>query len=462
MKCLFKLSIIVLTVFLSLGLIAAQTVKSESKLSLNISKTEKQWGEFLNVTLRYRGVELLENINLQSWQQFVAITHFDEYQEKDQFGRTIQVKKLRLHPRYTGNYQLPQLQLAGATTASVSISISDAQVKNHQIKLESVISTLSPWQRQAVKIKVLLETSDSTARLKLEPIKQSGIVSKTLKPVKTEQLNGQFLFEGGWVIYPVQSGFLSLDLPVVEYRLSGSSRRKFHLPLLELNVKPLPAYLPPTLPIGELMVSSEISTGASGENQWIINVRSDALIPYGVPDLDGQLAELNHHDINDIIIQNSLSPDHKNQSIYHVPLPDWLSPIGRPLKINLRYFDPDSRKLVEVEKELPRQLNLPAWAWKLLMVLLLLMMAVLIWSLMPRIKKYRQNLKLHKQLKLASNPLELRETLLKHGGYVSLSQWAGDSGEKKKITAALNKYCFSGVTGIASERLSDQVIKERA
>lgn len=458
MKCLFKLSIIFLMGFLPLDLIAEQTVKSESKLSLDISKTDKQWGEFLNATLRYRGVESLDNINLQSWQQFVAITHYDEYQKKDQSGREIQIKKLRLHPRYTGKFQLPPLQLAGATTAPVSISISDAQVKNHRIKLESGISTLSPWQRQAVKIKVLLETSDFTARLNLESIKQPGIISRILPPVKTEQPNGQFLFEGGWVIYPVQGGFHSLDLPAVEYRLSGSSRRKFYLPLLELSVKPLPAYLPPTLPIGELRVNSEITAAASGENQWVVDVRSDALMPYGVPGLDGQLAALNHHDINEISIQNSFSPGHQNHSIYHVPLPDWLSPIGQPLKIKLRYFDPDSRRLVEVEKMLPRQLNMPAWAWDLLMIILLLMVGVLTWILMPGIKQYWQNLKLRKQLKLASSPLELRQTLLDHGDYVSLSQWAGDSAEKKKITAQLNEYCFSGATGIANQRLSDQVI----
>lgn len=434
-----------LLLLMSLYSVLANAVEPEKTLSVTISKTDKQWGQPLYVTLRYRGAESLEKINLESWRELAVITDYDDYRDEDEQGRGVQVKKLRVFPRKTGAGFLPALRLGAANSEPVSYDVRNAVVKSSAIELEYNVSTLSPWQRQAVFIRVFVQTADASARLQLDDFKQESMISYTLDPIRQKQADGRYGFESGWVIHPVKSGFSWLDLPAVKYRLSGSNRRKFYLPLVYLDVKALPAYLPPTLPVGGLVTDSQITSiaGARTPNNWEIAIETDGLVRQGIPGLGAQLAELTGYDLDKVDIQSSRLPTGRYLTQYHAPLPKWLLPVGKNPVITLRYFDPDSGRLEQMTHSLPRQLQAPVWAWWAAVVTAIFIILLFIWICFPWMKSLFFRLKLHRQLKSAKSARVLRKIILDNGQYVTLSEWDNSSNNKTSVIAELNRHCFS-------------------
>jgi len=200
----------------------AKSKNPGNKLTVSISKSDKQWGQYLRATLSYQGPELLENIDLQPWRQLVAITYEDEYIDEDENGNFIQIVQLRLHPRGTGTFQLPALKLRTAKSQPLNINISQAVVKNAPVKLDWQISTLSPWQREAVIVRVQAQTPDHAALIKLDAPAHQDFISRPLKTERQSLDDGSYRYKTGWILYPIKNGLLTLDLPPVRYQLSGS------------------------------------------------------------------------------------------------------------------------------------------------------------------------------------------------------------------------------------------------
>ncbi|MCK4708847.1 MAG: BatD family protein [Gammaproteobacteria bacterium] len=440
----------------------SQIKTSNNKLSVSISNTDKQWGQFLRVTLRYHGAEMLEGIDLQSWRQYVAVSFDDEYIDEDDNGNPIQVLQLRLHPRKTGRFQLPSLKLGKSHSQAIDINISQPIVKNAAIKLDWQISTSSPWQREAVLIRVQLQTNDYAAHIKLDPPEHKQFLSRVLKTERQVLDDGSYRFDAGWILYPMDTGvagdgLLELDLPPVRYQIAGSDRRQFYLPLQKLQVKALPNYLPPTLPVGKLNVHSQIINDKESNKQWQLSIKTDALIPYGVPELDAHLATISEHDIADVVIkytQQSNYSDFANnnyfsRSIYSSPMPDWLMPFGNDLKLTLRFFDTETGRLGEISHQLPRRWNMPAWAWWLTMISGFIISAFIFRYLQPWILSQATRLKLRHRLRNAEDIKQMRRMILDCGPHASLTEWATstewdkNNQARKKAIHKLNCYCFS-------------------
>ncbi len=418
---------------------------TESELTVSIPVTAIQWGQYLRATLRYRGKQSPGTINLQAWQPFVAIS--DEYESSgvDSEGRDIQVFRLRLYPRRTGTYTLPVLRFGNARSQPVSLNISPAIVERHPVKLVWQLSNLSPWQGEAVIVQVQLLTADYAAHVQLDVPKQHQFLSRRLKTQRHLLADGSYRFDTGWILYPTRSGSLLLDLPPVRYQLSGGDRRRFYLPLQHFQVKALPTYLPPTLPVGQLAISSKIDKG-----QWQISVRTKALIPYGVPGLDAQLAAISKHNIADIKVQytqRSAYNDYGDSSLYSVPLPAWLMLFGKDLRLSLRYFNPDTGRVEAITHNLLRRWRMPTWAWWLMAISVLSITALLIRFIRPELEAQTSRWVLRRALRNATSVMQLRRIILDHGHYVTLSEWVEKNparkSKRKVIIQQLNKACFS-------------------
>lgn len=433
-------------VFLLAGPVHSQTIKSDSKLTVSISKTDKQWGQFLRVTMRYRGPKMMEDIDLQSWQQIVGVDFDDEYSDEDDDGNSIQVLQLRLHPRTTGKFQLPSLRLGTAQSQPIDINISPSVIKNSPIKVNWQTSTLSPWQREAVLIRVQVHTEDYAAHIKLDTPEHKQFVSRVLKTERQILANGSYRFNAGWILYPIDSGLLELDLPPVRYQIAGSDRRQFYLPLQKFHVKTLPNYLPPTLPVGKVNVSSQISHDKEGNKQWQLSIKTDALIPYGVPELDTQLATISEQDVANIVIkytQQSSYNDYGDLSIYSSPMPDWLMPFGKKLKLRLRFFDTENGHLSEISHDLPRHWNMPTWAWWITVIMGLITGYFILRQKQTSILGQATRLQLRYQLHRAENIKHMRKIILDCGSYITLSEWDKNNQSRKRVVHKLNRYCFS-------------------
>ncbi len=441
-----KVFLVTVLVFLLAGHAHSQSRKSDSKLTVSISKTDKQWGQFLRVTLHYRGPMMLEDIDLQTWRQLMAVDVDDQYSDEDDNGNPIQVLQLRLHPRATGNFQLPSLKLGTAQSQAIDINISPPVIKNLPVKVDWQISTLSPWQREAVLIRVQVHTDDYAAHIKLDTPEHKQFLSRVLKTEHQILADGSHQFNTGWVLYPIDSGLLEMDLPPVRYQIAGSDRRQFFLPLQKLQVKALPNYLPPTLPVGKLNVSSQTSHDKEGNGKWLLSIKTDALIPYGVPELDTQLATISEQDIANVVIKytrQSNYSDYADLSLYSSPMPNWLLPFGKDLKLRLRFFDTESGRLSEISHDLPRHWNMPTWAWWMTVIAGLITGVFILRQRRSWILAQTSRLQLRYRLRSAENMRHMRRIILDCGSYITLSEWDKNNRARKAAVHKLNRYCFS-------------------
>ena len=438
----------------------ATEVNIENKLELDFSRTEIQLGQHLRVTLKYRGSESLQNINLKSWLQLVAISYMDEFRDEDAMGNTIQVLKLRLYPRNTGTLTLPELKIGTASTQAVNINILQAIVNKSPVTLNWEISTTSPWQREAVVVHVHLLSSDISAHVLLDSSNSKDFLFRPLKPTRRTLKNGKIIFDTGWVLHPLKSGITFIDFPAIRYQLSGSDRRRFYLPLLRLKIKPLPSYLPPDLAIGKLNIQSQIDSTLI--NQWKTMITTHALIPFGVPDIDRQLAEISGHDISNIKMKYTQLSSYENfgdKNIYYTPQPKWLMPFGKDLNLTLRYFNPQTGRLEETNYSLPRVWTMPQWAWWLVIVFCLFISAFFIKKTRHWGSNKINRLKLRKQFRAATSPQQIRQLILYHGPYITLSEWSKDTPGKILLTHKLNKICFADKYQSDLEQIKHEILK---
>jgi hypothetical protein len=420
----------------------AWAVQQTESLDVKLSMAEKQWGQYLRVTLRYRGEQQLEQIGLNAWRTIAFISIQDEYRENG-----AQVMTLRLYPRAQGTFTLPQLSLGKAKSQPLSIEISAPVVEQSALQLHRVVSNQHVWQRQAILIQTQITTSDYSAHIKVDDVSDPRFISRKLPPVTARTRDGSYILKTGWVIYPLQPGKIELELPPVRYQLSGSDRRRFHLPVLKLEVEALPTYLPPTLPVGQLEVSSSIMHKDNGQPYWQIELHSDGLIQYGIPQLDTQLAQISNTDIAAITYESTENITEDNYSdlgIYHSPMPSWMLPAGKPVPIQLRYFSTQTGKLETISHNLTRHWIMPGWSWGMLYVVFAvaaLYAGYITYQLILRLQRRRAVLK---AIMRADSPSSVRKILLEHFNCVTLSEWSQQHHEKVMIAKLINEACFSG------------------
>jgi len=450
MRKITMLLLFVSSMWLQVAPVCSQVV---DKLSVSISKSEKQWGQYLRATLKYQGLESLENIDLQSWENFVAIKFEDVYNDEDKAGDSIQVLQLRLYPRKTGVYLLPSLNMGNVQSQSINIHITEAQVKNATIKLDWNSSTASPWQREAVIVRVQLQTTDYAARIKLDELTDKRFISRPLKIQRHSLADGSYRFDAGWVLYPMLEGSLILDLPAIRYQISGSDRRVFYFPQQQFQVKSLPTYLPPTLPVGRLNVTSFIDE----EEKWQLSIKTDAFIPYGLAELDLQF--MNMGGSNVVISQSQQSTYDGNISVYSLRIPEWLMPLGKDLKLSLRYFNTETGRLAELSHSLPRQLNMPIWAYWMVGFFSLIFFALSLRFLQPILRIKMRQRALRRRLRSVTDVNQLRKIILQYEKVLTLSEWGRINPARKHVVRQLNYYCFSDIGPLEYKNLKSQLLQ---
>ncbi len=438
----------------------AQDARLEDKLTVQVSQTEKQFGQYFRVTVNYTGNQSLEHLSLDLWKQYFSIVYGDEYKDEDEYGRIIQTLKLRLYPRNQDVSQLPALTLEKAKSLSIPLKVTPTKIKNEPIELSWNVSNLSPWQREAVIIHVRIQSSDATAHVILDSPDNNESMLRTLKTKKHIAKNGIAIFDAGWIFYPLSDGKQSIDLPAIRYQLSGSDRRRFYLPIQNLQVNPLPSYLPPNLPVGELKLNTYIESGEI--NEWKTIVHTPALIPFGVPGLDKQLSIINGQDISNIKMKYKKLSDYKNYgdlNIIDTPLPKWLMPIGPDINVKLRYFDPQSGTLKESLHNLPRHWTMPVWAWWITLIICGFLSLIVFKQIRPWLIHLIVRWNTRKQLKTEMTANQLRKLLLNNRQYISLNDWAKENHNRKTLAAELNNACFANTTSFNSSNLQSDILK---
>ncbi len=258
-----------------------------ASLSLSLDSPRVARGAAVIAEVQARGLpSSLERLDLAPLEEDFAV---DRLSLDDIPGG--QRLRLRLHPRRTGPLAIPALSLDGVRSPSRRLQVVVDRKRGLPIPVDLQSSATTVWQRQMLRVTFSVTTPDEFAVLRTDPARLPTMAVHRL-PLRQDTVmrNGhrRQRLRIGWAIHPLAPGTFRIELPPVAYRLGGGTERRWFLPRLALSVKPLPDYLPPTLPVGSLQVTSRLEPEGTLLTRdrlasWIIRLRSPDIPPAWFP-----------------------------------------------------------------------------------------------------------------------------------------------------------------------------------
>ena len=333
----------------------------------------------------------------------------------------------------------------------------------------SEISSNQAWQRQQIIISVKVQTDDPFARLQVDDFKQKNF---SVQPFSSSPstLEGKetklYTLKKEWVLFPLQAGDYRLQLPRIRYRPSRGSIKTLVSPSLELAVKQLPIYVPPTMPVGRIDLKSHWEEGRIVTTkkllQWQIEVQGEGVFQQTLPAVSRKLRSNDSLEILPIQRSEELVEHAKgvtHNATYTIPVKSLQSGRLKFPAISVQYFDPQLGKLQKVQLDTPLVFALNKWLqWIIGLVLIatfltgLLMLSQKIKVYLYKLIEKRKALRLleqatsYQQIRTALNQLS---TVQKMGTNLTLSKFVtvwkqrnGKNTEFEKAVEALSAYEF--------------------
>ena len=333
-----------------------------SKLLLLVEKNKHILGRPIRAELY--GVALktkITDINLSKLSEnFGVLADYSVSDTTDERwpNQSIQILKIKLYPRYIGKVIIPHLNVNNLRTKKREIEVSTGETGEPIISLSNNI----PYERQQFILNVSIKSDDSTSRLSIrEDFKINGFESTSLPFSRIKEKDGTYTNKIGWALTALKNGEQKIELPPLEYSVSGVLRKQFYLPHKVINIKPLPSYVPPTLPIGKITVQSQppltwlLQTDTL--TYWKINIRGNVNNAYRLPAIlrqirsnsDFHFLPVNSKYLSEISTNNLLSVTNhiipfKSLGSGYLKLPD----------LTIQYFDPNNGEIKDVTYESSR------------------------------------------------------------------------------------------------------------
>lgn len=337
-------------------LMVAATTSLAADLGLKLESTQVQLGQPVWLTLESRQTAVpLDNIDLSPWQGKVVLPRrFDVSRSEDQRTQRL---RLQVYPLHAGRLNLPALHFMQQTTPPVQVEVTPARDSKHDspILFQYHVSTLQPWQQQQVIVActVTLATQYAVFRQADEDVKTVQLLPMQVQQ-RTYAEGGRSMTEYrlGWVILPQRPGNLHLQLPPVEYVQDGVVTHRFFVPPIDLAVQALPAWLPGTIPVGQVRVTHyDIASrwlDSSVLSRLRLQLQLEGVTDDRIPAYAMQLRSDGQWQYYAARTQLDTSSDHNGlhqQLRYDIPLLAKHIGLYRLPALRLQYFDPDSGTL---------------------------------------------------------------------------------------------------------------------
>lgn len=325
----------------------------EPKLILFTDVTESALGRPIRAELY--GISLktkITNIKLNHLNKnFGVVVDYtiNDTSDKRWPNQPVQILKLKLYPRQTGSVLIPRLGYNNVRSQEKMIRITKGKTGEPEIRL----SANTPYERQQIIVLVTITSNNSTARLSIKKnIEINGFESATLPFKRLKKQNGTYQLQIGWALTALKSGRLKLELPAIEYSINGVSRKQFYLSTKSIYIKPLPLYLPLTIPIGKVTIQSQLSHDGLLQSDslfyWNIKLNGNLNNAYSLPPILRQIKSTGHIKILPITSERSLQATENSliSTVAHsIPFKALKSGFLKLPKIKLQYFDPDDGKI---------------------------------------------------------------------------------------------------------------------
>ena len=330
-----------------------------------------------------------------------------------------------------------------------------------QWRVEAKLLLAKVWQRQQVILSVEATTTDEFARLETQALDLSDFEVIDLPYTALKSEKDKRTIKVGWILFPLVAGRYEIELPKIYYRPSSGQRKKLKIPVKILKVKALPSYVPPTMPVGKVLIENSLESGKFGRlhttktlTNWDIKVITSGVLPQTIPPV---LRQIKMHRALEILPETSKKSARKTfeglENTRHYQLPIKALKSGRLSlpELSIQYFDPQDNTLKKVLSKPPTHWVLNSYLQLLLAIVTLMLVLQAFFKTFKKISaviKKQQNIRHAKnRVQQARNYTELRDAL-KHyaqaNGWqenATLEQWLGNwqlqNGENNKIATVL-------------------------
>lgn len=355
------------------------------QLLVHTDNNEIEYGRPLRVEII--GIELKEKlsaINIKPlYEQYEVIPDYSAHNVRDKRwpNQTVQRMQFKLYARKTGKITIPVLSVGNVHSKEKHINVIPGNTQLRDINFTSQ----TPYVHEQVIVKITLQSDSSNARLNIrKSAKNSSFDVVPLEFSRKKSEKNKYFLEVGLSVTPLVSGKLAFILPAIEYSVDGVLRKLFYFPTQSINVHQLPAYLPPTIPVGPVSVDSKIpatdifTTGSL--YYWTIKIIANTSNTYRLPPVLQQIKSNStiQYFPAESIRQTYITQGKTVSEVKHViPFKILSSGIFQLPILQLQYFDPDSGTIKSSYYRVPKAYALSLF-WKASLSFILSILAIVI------------------------------------------------------------------------------------
>ena len=436
-----------------------------SSLQITADNPTVELGKPINIIITAKDIKQnLASINIKSLEENFGV-YVIESANRSENNINIQELKIDLYPQSIGKHEIPSVALGSYKSVIVPITVIAAKEKKQTLEFSFSTNASSIWQRQQIIMATHIVTHSKFATIKLGEFTQEGFESYKLKSSREDLGNGVYRLTSGWTIYPLLAGKQHINFPAVNYRLKGKVQRKFIPSNIQLNVRKLPSYIPPLMPIGKIAIDSIIAVGSNNTDKShtvSVNISSNTVLPTTLPNLPQNfildsniiIGETTSNIINEAennipssSIQHNVPVAFNRSGVYHFP------------ELTLKYFDVTSGRIATVTGNPINTLILLPWLRNSLLIIMLAILTRIIITANKRINIFLQLRKerrhIIKATLVATSAHELHQLLNKYartynwGDNMTLNNWLAiweknRRHEATEIIDRLSAACYSG------------------
>ena len=290
------------------------------------------------------------------------------------------------------------------------------------------ISDTQVWQRQAVLITISLKNTDKYSTL-------DWPVSHTSRYRIYTSLNQNSTNRIHAILFFTKPGAQNIQLPDISYSRGGRIQQTISLLPVNITVKTLPAYIPPTMPVGKITMSETYSASplllnANTFYQQDIRLSGINVAAEHFPLIQSQLTSAAHQYLStETKLSNAFTgQDFQGVKTYNIPLSFPSFTYISEQVIHWQYFDPNSGKILNDHFTSSAILATPIWMKLVLIFLLLALIYYLIrWSRrlytsFIAVTRQRQQIKA-----LLNDPVDTSKTKQAIATHAALHHWQSNA-----------------------------------
>ncbi len=426
-----------------------------AELMMKLNKNQTEMGKFIVATISYHGDKDPGSPNLSEWHEkfYVDLQHSDLSTLPD--GQIQAETRVRLYPRVSGQLTLDSLALGGAIAKSHQLNVKP--LIRFDIDATPVVLPLQPgyWTDQAIIISVDVALVEKRNNVVVNDFELDGFVVRSLKPQRLQLVTGDVI-RLQWMLLTPRHGIYDIELPSIQQR--GRSRFRFYLPKIRLNVKPVPAYLPATVPVGNLRIQSELVEEKNEAPLWLLKIENNGRLPGHVEGLQ-EFLDLKGIVSTDVFIEQLIGEETAMVSrVYEMKIPQWNLFSSNELK--LAYFNTITGRLETLQHRFPGHWNIPRYA-RIISVYIFVLVFFYVANRVDKLaQRVRSWLRFRSTIRQSSTGNQLRKVLLKQSSSKNLTRWSEffPASLAQQIAQDLNELCFNSESRLEIADVKDHCL----